>query len=190
MEKWINDRIQNYKELLNQDSLWEKMEDFGNIILRYREYDKKMIFAGNGASNTIATHASLDFTNQLAIPCFSFNDASVVTAYSNDFGYDNSAERFVRLYGDDDCYVFISSSGESENLVRAARYANTEGYKVVTFTGFNENNRLKQLGHLNFWVDSADYNVVENIHMVWLSTICDMQAHKEKEHIGVHGRKL
>ena len=190
MEKWINDRMKQYKELLNYDSLYKKMEEFGEIILQYREYNKKMLFAGNGASNTIATHASLDFTNQLAIPCLSFNDASVVTAYSNDFGYENSVERFMRLYGGDDCYVFVSSSGESENLVRAASYVKSEGYKVVTFTGFNENNRLKQLGDLNFWVDSTDYNVVENIHMVWLSSVCDMQAYKEKEHIGVHGRNV
>ena len=190
MKKWINNRIQNYKELLNQDSLWLKMEEFGEIISHYRENGNKMLFAGNGASNTIATHASLDFTNQLAIPCLSFNDSSVITAYSNDFGYENSVERFIRLYGEDDCYVFVSSSGESENLIKAAKYAESKGYKIITFTGFNKSNRLKQLGNLNFWVDSTNYNVVENIHMVWLSVVCDLQAHKEKEYIGVHGRNL
>ena len=190
MKKWIDGRTEKYRELINCDSLHSNIEEFGEMISKYREYEKKMLFSGNGASNTIATHASLDFTNQLAIPCLSLNDASVITAYSNDFGYENSVKRFVQLYGEDDCYVFISSSGESENIVRAAEYVKSKNYKVVTFTGFNENNRVKELGDVNFWVDSTDYNIVENIHMIWLSLVCDMQAHKEKEYIGVHGRIL
>ena len=190
MKEWINKRTCKYKKLLECDSLSENVEMFGEIISKYRSNGKKMLFAGNGASNTIATHSSLDITSQLAIPCLCFNDASVITAYSNDFGYENSVERFVRLYGEDDCYVFISSSGESENIVRAAEYVKSKNYKVITFTGFDNNNRVKQLGDVNFWVNSTDYNIVENIHMIWLSMVCDMQSHKEKEYIGVHGRNL
>lgn len=190
MKNWIKNRINSYKELIDNNFLYSKIEDVVDTIVHVRNKNCKILIAGNGASNTISTHAALDFTNQLAIPCLSFNDASVITAFSNDFGYENSIKRFIKLYSnDDDCFIFVSSSGESENVIRAAEFASTKG-KVITFTGFNKNNRLKNLGDINFWVNSINYNVVENIHMIWLSTICDVLAHKEKEFIGTHGRKL
>ena len=46
--------------------------------------------------------------------------------------------------------------------------------KIVTLTGFNKKNNLKKLGDCNLWVNSKDYNVVENIHQVWLLMLVDM----------------
>ena len=46
--------------------------------------------------------------------------------------------------------------------------------KIITFTGNEKNNPLSKLGDINFWIDSKAYNFVENIHQVWLLTICDL----------------
>ena len=46
--------------------------------------------------------------------------------------------------------------------------------KVINFSGFDKNNRIKQLGEINFRLDSCDYNIVENIHQIWLLVICDL----------------
>ena len=59
------------------------------------------------------------------------------------------------------------------NMVNAARYANESNIDVVTFTGFDEKNKLKKLGDLNFWVNSRAYNIVEMIHQIWLLAVCD-----------------
>ncbi len=80
----------------------------------------------------------------------------------------------IELYGDDgDQDIFISSSGKSPNVINAATTARDLGYKVITFTGFDQDNPLKSKGDLNFWVDSRAYNVVEMIHHIWLLAVCD-----------------
>ena len=45
---------------------------------------------------------------------------------------------------------------------------------VVTFSGFAQNNPLRQLGDINLWVNSRAYNFVENIHQIWLLAIVDL----------------
>ena len=45
--------------------------------------------------------------------------------------------------------------------------------KVVTFTGRNKENKLRSEGDVNFWVDSNAYNIVECIHMIWITTVID-----------------
>tara|TARA_Y100000034_G_scaffold108155_1_gene138315 strand:- start:33 stop:638 length:606 start_codon:yes stop_codon:yes gene_type:complete len=191
MKTWLNKRFEIYQNLIMNDDLNFLIIQMRNMVIETRERDGKMIFAGNGASNTIATHASLDFMNQLGIPCLPLNDSGVITAFSNDFGYDSCVERFTKLHANEnDMLVLISSSGMSENIVRAAKYANDIGCGVVTFTGFSSNNHLKTLGDVNFWVDSNEYNIVENIHMMWLISVCDLIAFEEKETIGTHGRNL
>ena len=46
--------------------------------------------------------------------------------------------------------------------------------KIVTFTGFNGVNKLSKLGNLNFIVDSKSYNIIENIHQIWLTMMIDL----------------
>jgi len=58
-------------------------------------------------------------------------------------------------------------------MVNAAKYAKDNDINVVTFTGFDKNNKLKMIGDLNFWVNSRAYNIVEMIHQIWLLSVCD-----------------
>ena len=69
--------------------------------------------------------------------------------------------------------VLIRVSIESSSLIEAAKRAKEIGLKVVTFSGRNANNNLRALGNINFWVDSNAYNIVECIHMMWLTTVID-----------------
>ena len=80
-----------------------------------------------------------------------FNDPSLITAYSNDCGYENWIAECINSYADKgDIVVLISSSGNSNNIVKAAMIAKELNLPVVTFSGFTSNNRLKQIGDLNF----------------------------------------
>ena len=69
--------------------------------------------------------------------------------------------------------ILISSSGKSQNLLNAAYKAKEMGIKIVTFTGFDEDNPLKKEGFLNFWVNSRAYNIIEMTHQIWLLAVCD-----------------
>ena len=68
----------------------------------------------------------------------------------------------------------ISSSGSSENIVKAAIKAKELGLKVITFSGFSDENQLKENGDINFWVPSKAYNIIENTHSIWITTVVDM----------------
>ena len=47
-------------------------------------------------------------------------------------------------------------------------------YKIITFTGFSKNNKLKKKGDVNFWINSKDYNVIESVHHLYLLMLVDM----------------
>ena len=74
-----------------------------------------------------------------------------------------------------DLVVFVSSSGNSKNIVNAARWCKQNKIKIVTFTGFSKNNLLNRINKngLSFWVNSKAYNHVEMCHLYLLLAIVD-----------------
>ena len=124
----------------------------------------------------MASHFSVDITKNAELRCVNCNEADLITCFANDYGFEHWVEKAVDFYGDEgDLLVVISSSGSSENMlngVKAARNGNFNA--VVTFTGFADENPLRQLGDINLWADSKAYNFIENIHQVWLLAIVDL----------------
>ena len=73
-----------------------------------------------------------------------------------------------------DLVIIISSSGNSQNLVTAAKSIRRKKNKLVTLTGFSKTNKLSKYSSLSLWVDSKAYNIVENTHQLWLTLVCDL----------------
>jgi D-sedoheptulose 7-phosphate isomerase len=144
------------------------------MILAIHESGGKVILAGNGGSAAMASHVSVDFTKAAAIRAVTFNEADLITCFANDYGYEHWVSSALRHYADQrDLVILISSSGQSMNIVNAANEARTMGLKLITFSGFAADNPLRQIGDLNFWVDSSSYNIVEMTHHVWLVALVD-----------------
>ena len=128
----------------------------------------------------MASHFSVDMTKIGQIRTVNFNESDLITCFANDYGYENWVSKAINFYFDKgDIVVLISSSGESQNMINAAKLAKRKKLKLITFTGFSSSNRLKKLGDLNFWVDSKIYNHVENIHQFWLLMLSDLAAKKK-----------
>jgi phosphoheptose isomerase len=71
--------------------------------------------------------------------------------------------------------IGISSSGSSENILNGCRAAQKNNFsKVITFSGMEAKNPLRQLGDINIWVNSMAYNHIENIHQFWLLAVVDV----------------
>ena len=142
-----------------------------------RDAGRKVIFAGNGASAAISSHAAVDFTKTAAVRAINFNEADLITCFANDYGYEHWIARALEAYADPgDIVVLVSSSGRSPNVVKAAEYSRTRGLGLVTLTGFDHDNPLRGFGAPALWVDSRSYNVVESTHQVWLLLVCDLLA--------------
>ena len=136
--------------------------------------DNKIIIVGNGGSANIASHMAVDFTNACKIPAITFSEQGLITCFSNDYGFENWVSKALEAYAKEgDLIILISSSGESQNIINAAKTAQQKGLDIITFSGFKKNNRLSSLGQQNFWVGSSDYNIVEMTHHIWLVAIAE-----------------
>jgi len=158
-----------------------KITKLYNLLIKIKKNNKKIIIVGNGGSAAIASHFSVDMTKNGGIRCINFNESDLLTCFSNDYGYENWVLKAIEFYSDKgDTVILISSSGESQNMINAAKLLKRKKIKLITFTGFKSSNRLKKYGDLNFWVNSKIYNHVENIHQFWLLMLSDLAALKSK----------
>ena len=173
--QFLTDILYQYQSLLKNDEIAENIIEAKKILIQQNKKGNKVIFAGNGASAAIASHGALDFTKQAGIRSICFNDSAFITAFANDYGYDNWVAKAISFHGEKgDVAVLISSSGSSPNIVNAAQYARENGIYVLSFSGFEQTNPLNQLGDVKFWADSKAYNIIENMHQIWLLMICDL----------------
>ena len=96
---------------------------------------------------------------------------------ANDFGYESAYKLILKsVFKKGDMLIAISSSGQSPNIHQAVEMARELGGTVVTMSGFKSDNKLKQMGYLNYWLDSKDYGLVEIGHLFLLHNIADRIA--------------
>jgi D-sedoheptulose 7-phosphate isomerase len=152
----------------------KKFLDVAEAILATSKNGGKTIVAGNGGSAAIASHVSVDLTKAAGIRSVNFNEADLLTCFSNDYGYENWLSKSLEFYADsNDFVVLISSSGSSPNILNAAEFCQHSKIKFATLSGFSPKNPLKEMGNYNFYIDSNEYNIVEMTHHIWLLAIVD-----------------
>lgn len=148
-----------------------------SLVLAVGAHGGKVVLVGNGGSASIAGHMEMDLCNRVGVRAHVFNDAPVLTALANDHGYATAFERMVTLWAEpNDCLFAISSSGQSENIVRSARAARVRGCRIVTLSGFSVDNPLRSLGDFNFYVASEQYGEVEVVHHAFGHFLTDRAA--------------
>jgi len=146
-----------------------------DMILSAKAASRKVMIIGNGGSASIASHIQSDLCKAVGVRAMVFNEIPLLTAFSNDHGYGCVFERPVDLWAESgDLLLAISSSGQSENILRAARSAEARRCQVVTFSGFRVDNPLRRMGRLNFYVPSQSYGFVELVHSVLMHFLADV----------------
>ena len=151
----------------------DRVEQLANLL--YRAYaDGKQVFTlGNGGSASTASHMAADLNKNTIGPnmrrfrIMSLNDnMSLVSALANDLGYENMfAEQLQNLIHPGDVLIAISGSGNSPNVLRAIEYAQSRSAEVAALLGFDGGKAL-ELADLSVLVDSHDYGVVEDAHLI------------------------
>ena len=146
-------------------SLDEGAESAVRMILATGADSGKVMAVGNGGSASIASHMQNDVCKAVGLRGMVFTEQPLLMALANDDGYETVFERPVELWGrPGDVLIAISSSGRSENILRAVRAATERRCTVITLSGFGPDNPLRQMGDLNFYVASDVYGHVENAH--------------------------
>ena len=155
-------------------SLDEGVNKATQLILSARSASGKAILVGNGGSAAIASHMHCDLCNGVKLKSMIFTEPPLLTALSNDSSYDTAFERSMRLWADqDDLVLAISSSGCSQNILRAVAVASKQDCKIITFSGFKNDNPLRGMGHINFYIFSEEYGYVESAHSVLAHFLTD-----------------
>lgn len=154
------------------------------MVLSVQSNSGKVMVIGNGGSAAIASHMQNDLCKAAGMRAMVFDQTPLLTALSNDDGYGCVYERPVELWAEaGDLLVAISSSGKSENILRAVRAAAARGCQIITLSGFDSDNPLRRLGDVNFYVSSSEYGYVESAHSVITHFLTDhaMRLQREKE---------
>jgi D-sedoheptulose 7-phosphate isomerase len=134
----------------------------------------KVMFIGNGGSMGIATHMAIDFSKN-GMRATALGDGAVLTCLGNDYSFDEIFSRQIEWHAHHgDVLIAISSSGRSPDILTGVRAARLRGSKVVTFSGFEDNNPLRNSGDINFYVRSQGYGFVEVAHQAILHGILDV----------------
>lgn len=168
LQKYLNE----YKNLIDSDDSSNKLKSLFNFLSKS---NKNIFVFGNGGSAAIADHFAVDMTKNANKRTFSLNTSPLITCLSNDYGYELWMQKALEMYAQSGDIVFlISSSGNSKNVINACKYANSKNMTTITFTGFDSENPLKKNGSINFWVNSKSYNIVENIHQIWILSLVDL----------------
>lgn len=138
----------------------------------------KVMVVGNGGSAAEAQHFAAELVGRfqhdrapLAALALS-TDSSILTAVANDYGYDQVFARQVLALGrSGDLLLTFSTSGESENLLRAAEAARRRGMAVVAVVGA-QSCRLEQCADLTVYAHGADAAGVQELHMIVTHVLC------------------
>ena len=80
-QDFLNDYYKRYRKAIFNTDVNSQLIQTKELFLKIKEADKKVLFAGNGASATIASHAALDFTKQARVRGLCFNEDALITAF-------------------------------------------------------------------------------------------------------------
>ncbi len=164
-------QIKNLIEEINFD----KVENLKKLILKTRKKNGKVHIFGNGGSLSTANHFAIDMTKNAKVLTVSYSDDNLITCFSNDYGYENWVRKTIELYAlKRDLVIFLSVSGNSKNILNAAKLCDKRGIKYFSLTGHKKNNSLNNRSKNYIWVDSMSYNSVEIIHHLILLNIVDL----------------
>jgi len=190
MSKWqqnISDLYNLLEDLSVRDSQGNDLdadEAFARLTeltFRVRSVGATVYYLGNGASASMASHFAADMAKIGGVRTMVFTDLSLLTAVANDVSYEDVYAEPLKWYMKrKDMVVAISSSGKSPNIVRAVLQAKKLGGTVITISAMKEDNAIRKLGDLNFYVPAKTYGLAETAHATILHFWMDMVESKRK----------
>ncbi len=143
--------------------------------LHLRDKGRTLYLIGNGASASMASHMAADLAKNGHIHTEVFSDLSLITAISNDLGYERVfSEPLSRRARAGDMLVAISSSGRSPNVLSAVTAARRKALTIVTLSAMDPDNPLRSAGTLSFYVPARTYGCAETCHAAVLHHWMDL----------------
>lgn len=175
----ILEQERNLKLLLETDYS-DTIINISNSIINCLKSGNKILIAGNGGSASDAQHFAGEIVGRflfdrkaLAAVCLN-TDTSVMTCIANDYSYDDVFSRQVEGIGNKgDIFIGISTSGNSQNIIKAVEKAKTMGIKTICFTG-RDGGILKGLSDSSLIIPYQSTARIQEHHIMSIHLICEI----------------
>lgn len=173
IKNYISDHVETAKKLNEKD-----IQKIADLIISTYKKGGKLLIAGNGGSAADAQHFAAELVGRfikerkgLAAIALTTNSSNV-TAIGNDYGFEKIFERQVEALGKrEDVLVVISTSGNSENLIRAVKKAKEIGMNTVALVG-KGGGIVKGMTTQELIVPSNDTQRIQEMHILIIHLIC------------------
>jgi D-sedoheptulose 7-phosphate isomerase len=175
LKNCLNSHIETAKKM---EELLPLIQKAGELATEILKNDGKILICGNGGSAADSQHIAAELSGRfkkerIALAGISLTtDTSALTAIGNDYGYEFVFSRQVEaLANKNDLLIGISTSGNSENVIKAIESAKKIGCKVITLTG-KSGGEMKNLGDINLIIPSNDTPRIQEMHIMVGHMIC------------------
>ena len=149
----------------------QKLKKISNIFKTGIKNKKLFFTCGNGGSASTADHVACDYAKRFKkyrspMKIFSLaSNNSALTAIGNDVNFNQIYSEQIKCFSNrGDILIIFSVSGNSKNLLEAAKISKKKGLKIISFTG-NNGGKLLRLSNICINLKSKNYGLVEDIHL-------------------------
>ena len=165
----------------SKSSLTDNIMEAAMLLSECFRKNRKVLICGNGGSAAESQHLSaelvgrFDLRERRALPAIALTaDSSVLTAWSNDIGFNDVFARQVDALGQKgDVLVCFSTSGQSPNVINAMKMALEKQMTCIALTG-KDGGDMPAYASVNIVVPSTDTQRIQELHLLILHTICGL----------------
>ena len=158
----------------------EKIMNAADTMVASIKSGGKIISCGNGGSMCDAMHFAEELTGRYrndrhSIPAISISDPSHITCVGSDYGFDSICSRYVESIGNEnDVLLAISTSGNSQNVIKAVETAKNKKMKVIGLTG-KSGGELAELCDIEIRAPFSEYaDRAQEIHIKVIHALIDL----------------
>ncbi len=184
MSKLVNKRLNEHLDVItfitNDENFKSELCDIANLCVDHLKNGKRIFFAGNGGSCAQAQHLAAELSGRYLMdrkPLDVLNlsdNVSFLTAVSNDYNYDAIYARALEAHAKEgDILFLLTTSGKSENILKAMQMAHNLNVVTIAFTGmrgldFGESCNYKLV------IPASETALVQEMHIVCGHIICEI----------------
>lgn len=162
------------------DSIAPAVAEAASLVVDALRSGSKVLLCGNGGSAADAQHIAAELAGRLrrdraGLPAVALTvNPSVLTALSNDYGYDEVFARQIEALGrKGDVLIGISTSGSSENVVRALKAGRAGGLRTIGLLG-ETGGAMEQHCDLSIRAPASDTQRIQEVHITVGHAICEI----------------
>jgi len=178
LKDYLDESSQCVLNMVSDPTLLSLLFEIANECLNRLQTGNKLLFVGNGGSAADCQHMAGEYVSRFLIernglPAIALTtDTSILTAIGNDYGYEMVFSRQIEALGRKGDLLFVySTSGNSQNILKAVETAKKMGISVVGMTGLNRG-KLDTMCDFIFKTPSKRTPQIQEGHLIAGHAIC------------------